>query len=80
MKVVEEITIWWRCKCRHCEATNWVYSGYFPDPDMSKMDPDGFECWRCGKETAFVVEEAPYVTETEMCNIEPGLERPKLGV
>jgi len=36
---------------------NWVYSGYFPDPDMSKLDVVCFECWNCRNEQPLVEEE-----------------------
>lgn len=32
-----------------CGELNYIYAGYFPDEDMSKLDVDGFVCWKCGK-------------------------------
>lgn len=45
--------IWYKISCPSCKCYNFVYGGYFPDPNMSKLDVDGFRCWQCKKEHMF---------------------------
>ena len=40
---------WWKEKCPNCFAVNWIHSSE-PDGDSSKMDTDGFNCWKCKKD------------------------------
>ena len=55
-----EVEIYYKVICE-CKATNFVYGGYFTDPDLSKMDVDGFKCWNCKKVFSFIDEfEAEY--------------------
>jgi hypothetical protein len=70
MKATEIIVeIWYKINCE-CGAVNWVYDGYFPDPDLSKMDVDGYKCWKCHKEFPFSDEDVPF-------NIEDGKSSPE---
>jgi hypothetical protein len=39
--------IWYKCTCGHCGKINWIYIGYFPNPDLSKIDVDSFSCFSC---------------------------------
>jgi hypothetical protein len=48
--------IWYKCECVYCGKVNWIYAGYFPDPDLSKMDIDGFSCWNCLYEQSLMEE------------------------
>ena len=55
--------IWYKVVCE-CKAVNFVNAGYFPDPDLSKLDVDGYRCWNCKKEFSFVEgEESMYIEE-----------------
>jgi len=55
--------IWYKIACSGCETINFVCAGYFPDPDLSKLDVDGFKCWNCGKEFSFIEDEEPMYVE-----------------
>lgn len=52
-----DFEIWYKVICNSCRAVNWVYSGYFPDPDLSKIDVDSFKCWKCSTEQKLVDDE-----------------------
>lgn len=51
--------IWFKIICPNdeCKVTNFVYGGYFPDSDSSRIDADGFTCWGCKKEFKFYEDE-----------------------
>lgn len=57
---------WLKIVCE-CGATNFVYIGYFPDSDASRLDVEGYKCWSCKKEFYFDVdadpEEVMYIKE-----------------
>jgi len=69
--------------CPKCEIINWIYHGNMDD--MTVVDIDGCECYKCGHEWLFDEELAKdYHNEesiseiiTKIAYIEKGLEKPR---
>jgi hypothetical protein len=57
--------LWYKVTCPddECGAINFIYAGYFLDSDSSKMDVDGFVCWKCDREFGFPEDEEPFTVE-----------------
>ena len=58
---------WWRIWCSECDTPNWVCGGDMND--MSQIDIEGFECWKCEHECCLYDEE-----EQEDMGLGPGLQ------
>ena len=37
--------IWTKEKCKECGRENWIF--FACDEDLSKLDPEGYNCWNC---------------------------------
>jgi len=51
-----EFKVWYEIKCLNpeCNSINWIYTGYWPDPDLGKLDTDSFECWNCKEKFSLI--------------------------